>query len=584
MTTWLILLAIVIYGVSYLTYGRGLERSVVKADNSRPTPAHAMYDGVDYAPGHPLAIYGHHFASIAGAGPITGPAIAIVWGWLPALVWVWFGNVVIGAVHDYLSVMASVRSEGKSVQWIAGKVMKPRTSVVMMVFIYLTLILVVAAFMSVAGNNFVANPEVPTATFLFIVGAVIFGWLYYRMKVNFAVATIVGLALSALAMWIGYVWPWHAAFHTWIIVLIVYAVLASSLPVWLLLQPRDYLNAYILFFGLALGSIALLVAVKDVTIPAYTMWSAPAVGGVPSPFWPTIPLVIACGSLSGFHSLVASGTTSKQLDKESHGLPVGYGAMLTEGLLATLVVTSMGAFALPVLSGVSDRVVALGVSLEQLAADKVYFAQNLLKAAGPVGGALGLFTHSYGHALSDVFGLSTRLGSLFAGLWVTAFVMTTLDTATRLGRFTWQELLEPLRRSSTGAHRVLTNRWVGGAIVALLAAWLAWDGAYTKVWSAFAGANQMVAAVAMLTMAMWVLKVQKAGGYQWAVTVPGLFLWVTVFAGVLWYIWAVPVTAAIKVIFAVMAALALLLLVDFSISYREVRAGVAPGVAAGGGR
>lgn len=583
MTTWLILLAVVIYLVSYLTYGRGLERKVVRADDSRKTPAHTLYDGVDYVPGHPLAIYGHHFASIAGAGPITGPAIAIVWGWLPALLWVWFGNIIIGAVHDYLSVMASVRSEGKSVQWIAGKVMKPRTSWIMMVFIYLTLVLVVAAFMSVAGTNFVGNPGVPTSTFLFLVGAIVFGFLYYRLKMNFTLATIIGLVLVAIAMWLGYVWPWHADFHTWVIITAVYAVLASSLPVWLLLQPRDYLNAYILFVGLALGVVALLVAFKDVTIPSYTVWSAPAVGNVPSPFWPAIPLVIACGSLSGFHALVASGTTSKQLDKESHGLPVGYGAMLTEGLLATLVVAAMGAFALPVLNAAAEQVTALGVSLEQLASDRVYFAQNVLKAAKPVGGALGLFTRSYGQALSETFGLAPRIGALFAGLWVTAFVMTTLDTATRLGRFTWQELLEPLRRSNPALHRVLADRWVGSLIVAALAAWLAWDGAYTTVWPAFAGANQMVAAVAMLTMAMWVIRVQKvSGAYQSAVVVPGALLWVTVFAGVLWYIWAVPATIVIKIIFAVMAVLALLLLVDFTASYREARVEAATGAAAGG--
>ncbi|MBE3598664.1 MAG: carbon starvation protein A [Limnochordaceae bacterium] len=584
MTTWLLVIGVAVYVVSYLTYGRGLERSVVRADDSRPTPAHAMYDGVDYAPGHPLAIFGHHFASIAGAGPIVGPAIAVVWGWMPALLWIWFGNVVIGAVHDYLSVMASVRSEGKSVQWIAGKVMKPRTSWTMMVFIYVTLILVVAAFISIAATNFVANPEVPTSSLLFIVAAVVFGMLYYRYKMNFTVATLLGLLLTALAMWVGYVWPWHASFHTWIVVLGLYALAAASLPVWLLLQPRDYLNAYILFVGLGLGVVALLFTFRGIQLPAFTMWSAPAVGGVPSPFWPAIPLVIACGSLSGFHSLVASGTTSKQIDKESHGLPIGYGGMLTEGLLATLVVVTMGAFAMPVLSTVADKLAQAGISLDQLKADRIYFGNNLLKAAAPVGGALGLFNRSYGELLYQIFGLAPRLGALFAGLWVTAFVMTTMDTATRLARFTWQELVEPLKESSPGFHRIIANRWVGGAIVVILAGWLAWDGAYNTVWPAFAGANQMVAAVALLTSAMWAVKVQRAsGGYRWATVAAGVFLWITVFAGVIWYIWAVPASPVIKGIFVLMAALSLLLLADFSISYRESRVELAR-VPVGGGR
>ncbi|WP_068140487.1 carbon starvation CstA family protein [Limnochorda pilosa] len=583
MTTWLLLLGLVLYVVAYLTYGRGLSRSVVHTDDSRQTPAHTLYDGVDYVPGNPLAIYGHHFASIAGAGPITGPAIAMIWGWLPSLIWIWLGNIVIGAVHDYLAVMASVRSEGKSIQWIAGKTMKPRTSRIMMVFIYATLVLVVAAFVTVAGLNFVATPGVASASMLFLVAALVFGVLSYRMKVNFTLATVIGLVLLAGAIWLGFVWGWHASFQTWVVVLAIYAVLASSLPVWLLLQPRDYLNSYILFVGLGAGIIALLAAFKGMALPAYSVWSASAVGGVSSPFWPAIPLVIACGSLSGFHSLVGSGTTSKQLDKESHGLPIGYGGMLTEGVLATVVVLAMGAYGFQVLGTVSGQLADAGISLARLETDAAYYGSTFLKAANPVGGALGLFTRSYGLALSDVFGVTAQFGTLFAGLWVTAFVLTTLDTATRLARFTWQEFFGYLKESSPGVHRVITDRWVAGAIVVILAGWLSWGGAYTVVWPAFAGANQMVAAVAMLTAALWAIKIQKASsGYQWATVIPGAFLWVTVFAGLIWYVYAVPATLVIKAIFVLMAVLSLLLLVDFFDGYR--RRVQAPVGVAGSGR
>ncbi|MBE3574761.1 MAG: carbon starvation protein A [Firmicutes bacterium] len=571
LATWLLVIGIVFYIVAYLTYGRGLSRSVVRTDDSRPTPAHALYDGVDYAPGHPLAIFGHHFASIAGAGPIVGPAIAVVWGWLPALLWIWLGNVIIGAVHDYLSVMASVRSEGKSIQWIAGKVMRPGTARIMMVFIYLTLMLVVAAFISVAGTNFAAMPGVATASLLFIVAAIVFGLMYYRAKINFTLSTIVGLLLVAASIWIGFrYWELQASFHTWVIVLAIYALVAASLPVWLLLQPRDYLNAYILFVGMIAGVVAMIASGKGMALPAYTFWSAPAVGNVPSPFWPAIPLVVACGSLSGFHSLVASGTTSKQLDKESHGLFVGYGGMLTEGLLATLVTVTMGGYGLQALATASDKIAALGVTLDQMAHNATYFGQSFLKAAGAIGGAVGVFNRSFGEALSDVFGLSARFGATFAGLWVTAFVLTTLDTATRLARFTWQEFFEPLRQSRPALHKVLNNRWLAGLVVVVVAGWLAWGGSYNVLWPAFAGANQMVAAIALLTAALWAIKVQKAAaGYRWATVIPGMFLWITVFAGLLWYLWVVPATWVIRVVTAAMAVLAVVLLVYFLDGYRR---------------
>lgn len=562
-----------------MTYGRGLARAVVKVDDNRQTPAHAQFDGVDYVPGHPLAIFGHHFASIAGAGPITGPAIAVIWGWLPALLWIWLGNFIIGAVHDYLALMASVRSEGKSIQWIAGKTMKPRTARVMMVFIYFTLVLVVAAFMAVATTNFVGNPGVASASMLFLVAAMVFGFLAYRAKMNFSLATVIGLVLVAGAIWLGLNWGWTASPQTWVIVLAIYAVIASSLPVWLLLQPRDYLNSYILFLGLGAGIIALLVAFKGMTLPSFTMWSAHAVGNVPSPFWPAIPLVVACGSLSGFHSLVASGTTSKQLDKESHGLAIGYGGMLFEGVLATVVVVAMGAYGFQVLSAAADQLVGAGISLARLQTDGAYFGTEFLKAAGPVGGALGVFTRSYGTALAQVFGVTVQFGTVFAGLWVTAFVLTTLDTATRIARFTWQEFFDYLKDSNQGLHKVLTDRWVAGLIVVILAGYLAYGGSYTVIWPAFAGANQLLAAIAMLTAALWAIKIQKASsGYQWAIVIPGAALWITVFVGLIWYVWAVPASLIIKTIFVIMAALSLMLLVDFFDGYKrreELPAGVA---------
>ena len=372
-STLVILAAVVIYVVLYFTYGKALEKKVVKADPTRETPAHKYYDGVDYVPAHPVVLYGHHFASIAGAGPIVGPAVAMAWGWLPGLLWVWFGNVFIGAVHDYLALMSSVRHDGKSIQWLAGNLMTKRTGYTFELYIFFSLILVLAAFMAVVAGIFAKLPEVATASIAFIIVAVIVGILMYRVKLNFYISTIVGLILLGLAIWIGFLFPIKADFQTWVVVLLIYSIVASSLPVWILLQPRDYLNAYILWAGLVLGGLAFLIIGKDLTAPAVTSFTANVVGGKPSPFWPTVPLVIACGALSGFHSLVGSGTSSKQLDNELHGLLVGYGGMFTEGFLSTIVIVSIAVYGFTVFaeSGVQMTPDIWGTSYAVMAVKKV---------------------------------------------------------------------------------------------------------------------------------------------------------------------------------------------------------------------
>ncbi|MDV3104358.1 carbon starvation CstA family protein [Thermococcus waiotapuensis] len=568
-----ILIAAAIYLGMYFTYGKSLQNKVVRADPNRPTPAHRLYDGVDYVPAHPLVLYGHHFASIAGAGPITGPAIAMAWGWLPGLIWVWFGNVFIGAVHDYLSLMSSVRYDGKSVQWIAGKLMSKRTGVSFEVYIWFTLLLVVAAFVAVTAQLLTTTPEAATATLLFLVVAVILGWLLYKVKMEFKLATLVGLILLVISVWLGLKYPlvfvegqtklnsaaYTTAYHYWNIILMVYIIIAASLPVWILLQPRDYMNAYILWFGLIFGSIALLFLAKNFTAPAYTTWSAKVVTGVTnegskavaSPFWPTIPLIIACGSLSGFHSLVGSGTSSKQLDNEIHGLLVGYGGMFTEGFLSTVVITSIAIY---------------GVQLTGLQPDQwgLHYIEK---------GGLGTFIGSYAKAVSEFYGVSETFGKTFATLWVSAFTLTSLDTATRLGRFAWQELFGMVADTSKGAMKFITNKWVASTIIAGLGTYLAWGASYKVIWPAFSAMNQMLASIALMTGALWAAKVQRAGSWSWAILIPALFLWITVTAAMLWYIIYVPMVGryliAVKGALVVSLLLNLLLIWDFWIAWKK---------------
>ncbi|ACS33444.1 carbon starvation CstA family protein [Thermococcus gammatolerans] len=521
-----ILIAAAIYVSMYYTYGKSLQNKVVKADPNRPTPAHRLYDGVDYVPAHPLVLYGHHFASIAGAGPIVGPAVAMAWGWLPGLLWVWFGNVFIGAVHDYLALMSSVRYDGRSVQWIAGKLMSKRTGIAFELYIWFALLLVVAAFTSVIAGIFTKTPEAATAALLFLVSAVIVGYLMYKTSLHFAGATAIGLILVALSVWLGFKFPIQATYHQWALFLLVYIIIAASLPVWVLLQPRDYLNAYILWFGLILGGLAfILIGGKGTfTAPAYTSWSAHVVGGKPSPFWPTIPLVIACGALSGFHSIVGSGTSSKQLDNELHGLLVGYGGMFTEGFLSTIVITSIAVYGIKVFADAG-----IDINASNWAA---IYAPKVAKVVGKV----GIFAKSYAYGLNDAFGVSLKTGTVFASLWVSAFALTSLDTATRLGRFAWQEVFGMVVDTSEGIWKTITNKWVASAVIAVLGVILAWGNQWLILWPAFSGMNQMLASIAMMTAALWVTKVQRAGKWSWAVLIPALFLWITVTLALAWFL------------------------------------------------
>ena len=557
----IILAAAIIYVAMYFTYGKSLQSKVVRADPNRPTPAHKLYDGVDYVPAHPAVLYGHHFASIAGAGPIVGPAVAMAWGWLPSLLWVWFGNVFIGAVHDYLALMSSVRYDGKSIQWIAGKIMSKRTGIAFELYIWFALLLVVAAFVSVVAGIFSGTPEAATAAILFLVSAVILGWLLYKVKINFYLGTVIGLILVALSVFLGFKFPIVASKHTWMLFLLVYIIFASSLPVWILLQPRDYLNAYILWFGLLLGGLAfIIVGAKGAgtfTAPAFSTWSANVVGGKPSPFWPTVPLVIACGALSGFHSVVGSGTSSKQLDNEIHGLLVGYGGMFTEGFLSVIVIASIAVYGFTVLKDAGIAITASNWGAK--------YAIEVVKH----GLKVGVFARSYAHGLEDAFGISYKFGVVFASLWVSAFALTSLDTATRLGRFAWQEVFGMVVDTSQGIWKTITNRWIASIILAGLGVYLAWGGSWLIIWPAFSGMNQMLASIAMMTSALWVYKIQKAGAWSYAVVIPALFLWITVTLALIWFLAVVKPTLPIAIITAIGILLNFLLAYDFYLAWKR---------------
>ena len=555
-----VLLAVaIIYVLAYVFYGkRLLQDKIVRADPNRPTPAFTKFDGVDYVPANKYVLYGHHFASIAGAGPIVGPAIAMAYGWFLPLLWVLFGNVFIGAVHDYLSIMASVRYGGLSVMSISENVMGRKAKYIFLVYVYAALILVVAAFVSVAAIIYTKNPWAATKAIVYMPIALFLGILIYRVGINVRIATVIAIVLAFLGFYYAYkipfvlgydptagnveqFWP---TYHRWVVILSLYAIIAATLPVWYLLQPRDYLNAYLLWLFVAMAGFgALLVADYAFTGPAYTSFSPPIIAKQPTPFWPAIVLIIACGALSGFHSVVGSGTTSKQLANELDALLIGYGGMLTEGAVSSLAVI------LPIsLAWQAPELVQMGVYQNSiLELDKV-----------------SRFTVGYGYMTGQAlarlgadFGTAFKVMKLFAAIALASFILTTLDTATRLARFAWQEMFDWLQPKNPGAYKILTNRFVATIIAVFFGAAMAYPtvniggkavAAYNVVWPAFAGTNQLLAALALLTTSLWVYAILKArGSVSILIQAPAWFLWITVTAALIWWtLAALPTLPAIQ--------------------------------------
>ncbi len=560
----ILLIAFAVYAAAYLFYGKKiLEQKVVKASPDRLTPAYEKFDGIDYVPANKYVLYGHHFASIAGAGPIIGPALAMVWGWGLPLLWVLFANVFIGAVHDYLALMSSVRHGGLSIMSISENVMGRKAKYIFLAYVWFSLVLLLAAFLSVSSAVFVEVPTAATISVLFMPLALLFGLLVYRVGLSVKTSTLIALALEALALFYSLRTPLYLTYEAWVVILTLYSFLAAALPVWYLLQPRDYLNAYLLWFFAALSIVgALLIPELAFTGPIYRGFAAPGavIGALPGTaagkaltayFWPTVPLVIACGALSGFHSIVASGTSSKQLANELDALLVGYGGMLTEGAVSSLAVITPIALAwdfaaLQAATGapIPSDLLKAGTILALGAADRFYVAYGLEQAL--------VWSRIFGTAYFERIysGFKT-----FAAWALTAFVLTTLDTSNRLARFAWKEFFDWLEPRSKSAYKALTNRWVGSAVAIILGAILAYPKisvyvpetgktitvyAYSIVWPAFAGTNQLLAALALLTSALWVYGVLKVRGkISWLMMVPALFLWVTVTAALIWWMIAI---------------------------------------------
>jgi carbon starvation protein len=479
-TLVLIIGSIVVFLIAYTTYGAYLAKQW-GIDPTRKTPAHEMNDGMDYVPTKPAVLLGHHFASIAGAGPINGPIQAAIFGWVPVLLWIIIGCIFVGGVHDFGSLFASVRHKGKSIGEVIHVNMGRKGKMLFSLFAWLTLLLVVAAFTNIVASTFASVPAAASSSLMFIVLAIVFGYLVYRKGVSLKIGTILGVIILFLCVYLGYVFPVQLSLNTWIIVLMIYIYAASTAPVWILLQPRDYLNSFLLYAMIAGAVIGIVIFNPSIQLPALTGFN---VNG--QLLFPMLFVTVACGAISGFHSLVGSGTSSKQVDNEKDTKLIGYGAMLIEGVLAVV-----------------SLITAAYVSNTELT--------ELLK-----GGPVNVFSTGVGTFMSK-FGIPFDIGKSFVALAVSAFALTSLDTATRLGRFIFQEFFDKPEKEK---QSILTNMYVSTAITVLIGGYMA-AGGYARIWPIFGSANQLMAALSLLAIAVWL---KKAGRNYNMLTIPMIFM------------------------------------------------------------
>ena len=497
----LLLIGIAVLLCGYIFYGRYLCKKWGVGETNEPTPAHTMEDGIDYVPAKAPVLMGHHFSSIAGAGPITGPISAAMFGWLPCLLWILVGGIFFGGVHDFGALFASVRHKGKSIGEIISANMSLRAKRLFIIFSYLTLILVVAAFASIVAGTFAAKyvdgqvdlaasatpASVAMVSLLFIVIAVAFGFMVYRRNAPMGVSTIAGVIAICLCMAIGMNWhPIYLSNTAWMWIVGLYIAIASVTPVWILLQPRDYLSSFLLYAMLAIAAIGVVIAhpnmVDSTGAGLVAIGDGMNAAGIKQPIFPVLFTTIACGAISGFHSLVSSGTTSKQLDKETDAKPIAYGGMLLECVLAVITLVAIA-----------------------------YARQT-----GHTAGATDIFAGGVAGMASQIAGGNQSLFNILYTLLVltySAFCLTSLDTATRLARFMFQEFWIDGTKGETpenvtGLKKVMANPYTATGITVVLGILLGLNG-YAKIWALFGSANQLLAALGLLAVATWLGNVGK---------------------------------------------------------------------------
>lgn len=492
----LILLTAVALFIAYLLYGNFVSKKL-GVNLEEKAPSHQFEDGVDYVPTRPVVVLGHHFASIAGAGPIVGPVIALTFGWIPAVIWIIVGGIFFGAVHDLGSLMASLKHEGKGIGYIIKLYIGLRGKRLFLLFSFATLILIIAVFADIIAKTFVGNPAVAGSSILFVFLAVLFGKANTQFggkRSAFILLSVVGVLLTYAAVPLGAIFTVDIAYDYWIYILLIYAFVSAVAPVHVLLQPRDYLNSYLLY-GLMLAAVlGILIAQPQIEMTNEIFPESESLGYM----FPVLFVTIACGAISGFHSLVASGTTSKQLDQLKHAKPIAFGGMLIESFLAILAV---GAVAV--------------LSRED------YTARLIAESPVP------LFADGLGGIITAL-GIPQQVAVSFVALTVSAFAITTLDTCTRLARFAFQELFEEVNIPKL--RTITDNRFAGTLLIILLSFFLLGSGGFGVLWPIFGSANQLLAAIALLAVGSWLLNEGKNTAF---VLIPMVFMFVVTLSSLL---------------------------------------------------
>ncbi len=478
------LVGLTLFALGYRFYSRFLATKVFDLRAHEPVPSKELADGVDFVATPRGVLFGHHYASIAGAAPIIGPAIAVVWGWAPALVWVVVGSIFMGAVHDFATLVVSVRHQGSSVGQIAAKVIGPRSRTLFLLVVFFLVVLVIAVFARAIAKLFVAYPGTVVPINFQIIVALLIGWACYKRKIALLVPSVLALVALYATVWVGVQVPLSLSslvgedsqMTTWVVLLLAYSLVASVLPVWVLLQPRDYINSHQLFVGLGALVVGIVLANPTIVAPAFNVAPADAPSIIPFLF-----VTIACGAISGFHGLVSSGTTSKQLSSAPDARMIGYGGALGEGLLAMIATLAVSA-------GLAD------------------WAEHYHSFQAAAAGGIAAFVKGASTFLLPL-GIDRGPGQVVIGVMVISFAATSLDTGVRIQRYILQELAEVY------GVEALKNRYLAGAVAVVIPLLLFLAGTDGQLWPLFGATNQLLAGLSLVVVTLWLYRNGRAWQY-----------------------------------------------------------------------
>jgi carbon starvation protein len=520
-------ISIFIFWIAFRFYAKYISR-VFNENDKTPTPAKTINDGVDYVPSKTLVVFSHHFSSIAGAGPIVGPVVAFLYGFYPTWLWILFGAIFIGAVHDSASIFVSLREKGKSIVEIARKTMGRFGFILFILFVFFMLLLVCAAFLDLtcvaltsmvklkilnlpeSQTLFRTITDVKTGDTLAVIGGIastsvvvitffapLIGFLLYKKNLKITYAVMFSVVVIALSVILGFFFPVRFSRETWMVLVSIYCFIASAIPVWIVLQPRDFINSFFLYGGIvALIVSAIVGGLKGIAVIAPPLNIAEGSAKL-GPIWPLLFITVACGAISGFHTLVGTGTTVKQISRESDARRIGYGAMLIEGLLSVGVI------------------VALGAGVAYSAYKEIVFP--VMGKSNPV----LAFSLSSGLFMEKAIGIPSYIGTIFGILMIEGFVITTLDTAVRLGRLILQEFWRALFKKPSP---IIVSRFFNTSIMVIFMFLLAYKQGFSVVWPVFGSANQLLAALTLIAVSLWLTMFGKARLFT---ILPAIFMLVT---------------------------------------------------------